>query len=203
MSPQDVLKAIVRALKQSSAFSGGDYVTHEIDPEGPDNRLEQPFVSLQPVSAIRADQYNTDLVGYTTDDAGNRTGRIFEAIFEMDVQADIWIAVGNTQLDATALGADLQQALYPYDSQMAAQPFPDGDGGTVGDLSHFLLGEGRRQDDLAGPGVRRWRQDLSARFVDRVTPDDGTADYIETVDSPSAGDLTDGSDDGVAIEYNP
>lgn len=198
MTPQDALDAIVRALQQSSAFAGGDYLTEELDPEGAGNRFDQPIVSLQPVSSIRADQWNTDLVGYVTDDAGNQIGRIFEAIFEMDVQADIWVAAGNTQLDATSLGGDLAQALYRYDSQMVGKAFPAEGGGTLDDVKHFQVREGRRQDDLAGPGVRRWRHDLDIDFVDRVTTDE---EYVEVVDTPQSGSATGG--DSVAIELQP
>jgi len=195
MTPQDVLEAIVEGLKQSTAFDGGDYATESLDLEGTNNRYKQPIVTLQPATAARADQWNTDLVGYTTDDAGNQTGRIFEAVFEMDIQTDLWVAGGNTQLDATSLGGDLQQALFQYDSQLVGDPLPDGAGGTADDIREFGVGDGTRADDLAGPGVRRWRQDLSAMFVDRVTTDD---EYVEVVDTPTDGSAT--GDDDVAIE---
>jgi len=198
MTPQEVLDAIVRALEQSPGFDGGSYATEELDPSGAGNRYEQPIVTLQPTSTVRADQWNTDRVGYTTDDQGNRTGEIYEATFDpMDVQADIWVAAGNTQLDATALGGDFKRALYRHDSQGPEKPFPDGDGGTVDDLKEFLIGEGRRQDDLAGPGVRRWRHDLTVAFTMRVTTD---AEYVEVVGTPTSGTGTGDSEDGVAIE---
>lgn len=197
MTPQEVLDAIVRGLKTSSAFTGGDYSTQELDPAGAGNRFEQPVVTLQPTGTVRADQWNTDLVGYTTDANDNRTGRIFEAIFDMDVQLDIWVAAGNTELDASALGGDLQLALFQYDSQMVDRAFPDGDSGTVDGISKFLVEDGRRQDDLAGPGVRRWRQELASRFRSRVTTDE---DYVEVIDTPTDGEESGGDGDDVAIE---
>jgi len=196
MTPQEVLDAIVAALENSSQFSAGDYVTQEIDPNGAGNRYDQPIVELQFTGGTRADQWNTDLVGYTTDGAGNRTGKIFEPTWEgVGIQADIWVAAGNTQLDATDLGGDLEQALYRHDSQGPDVSLPDGAGGTADDIEEFLVGEGRRQDDLAGPGVRRWRHDLTVDFTDRVTTE---AEYVEVVDTPTDGDSTGG--DAVAIE---
>jgi len=195
MTPEEVLNTIIRGLRDSAAFTGGDYSTEELDPAGAGNRFEQPIVTLQPTGTIRNDQHNTDLVGYTTDANGNRTGRIFEAIFDMDVQLDIWVAAGNDQLDASELGGDLQRALFWHDSQMIDRPFPDGDGGTVEDIDEFLVEEGRRQDDLSGPGVRRWRQDLSLLFHDRLTTDEP---YVETVQTPRDGTGSGGDD--VAIE---
>lgn len=198
MTPKEVLQAVVRGLKDASSFTGGDYVVERIDPEGAGNRFDQPIVELQPTGTVRSDRWNTDLVGYTTDANGNRTGRIFDAIFEMEIQLDIWVAAGNSDLDASALGGDLQRALFQYDSRMVDRPFPDGDGGTIDAISEFLVGDGRRQDDLAGPGVRRWRQDLSARFRTRVTTDE---EYVEEVDTPNDGEATGGDgDDDVAIE---
>ena len=196
MTPQDVLDAIVAALEQSATFNGGDYITQELDPEGAGTRFAQPIVELQFTGGARADQWNTDFVGYTTDDAGNRTGKIYEATFDpMDVQADIWVAEGNASLDATELGGNFEEALYYHDSQGPDVPFPDGDGGTVDDIEEFLIGDGRRQDDLAGPGVRRWRHDLQVTFTMRVTTD---AEYVEVVETPTSGTASGGDD--VAIE---
>ena len=196
MTPQDVLEAIVRALQQSDVFSAGGYQTEQLDLEATNNRLPQPFVSFQPVSKVRADQWNTDRVGYTTDADGNRTGEIYEATFDpMDVQADIWVAEGNASLDATELGGNFEEALYHHDSQGPDVPFPDGDGGTVDDIEEFLIGDGRRQDDLAGPGIRRWRHDLTVAFTMRVTTD---AEYVEVVETPTSGTASGGDD--VAIE---
>jgi len=197
MTPEEVLNTIIRGLRDSAAFTGGDYSTEELDPAGAGNRFEQPIVTLQPTGTIRNDQHNTDLVGYTTDANGNRTGRIFEAIFDMDVQLDIWVAAGNDQLDASELGGDLQRALFQHDSSMVDRPFPDGEGGTIDAISEFVVGDGRRQDDLSGPGVRRWRQDLSARFTSRVTTED---EYVEEVDTPTDAEASGGDGDDVAIE---
>lgn len=202
MTPQEVLDALVRGLEQSAAFSGGTYASQELDPQVI-NRLDQPLVELQPIASVRADQWNTDFVDHATDDQGNHIGRIYEATFDADIQIDIWVASGDDQFDATVLGGQLKRALYRYDSQMVGDPLPDGNGGAVGDIETVGVGNGRRQDDLAGPGVRRWRQDLSVEFVERVnTAQEYEAeDYIATVDSPSDGDLTGGVD--VAIEYDP
>ena len=198
MTPQEVLDAIVRGLKDATAFTGGDYSTQQLDPAGAGSRFSQPVVTLQPVSTIRNDGWNTDLVGYTTDGQGNQTGRIFEAVFEMDVQIDLWVASGNAQLDATALGGDLQRALFQYDSSVVGQLLPDGDGGTVVDIEQVTVGDGSREDDLSGPGVRRWRQSLSVRFHERLTTD---AEYVKVVETPASGTATGGSgSDGVAIE---
>lgn len=198
MTPQEVLDAIVEALTQSTAFTGGDYSTEELDPQGAGNRYTQPVVTLQFTGGARADQWNTDLVGYTTDDQGNRTGKIYEPTWEnVGIQADIWVAAGNTQLDATELGGNFKQALYWHDSQGPDIPLPDGNGATADDIKEFSVGEGRRQDDLAGPGVRRWRHDLSLTFVDRVTTDE---EYVEVVDTPTDGSATGGDGDDVAIE---
>lgn len=195
MTPEDVLQAIVRALQNSPEFDGGDYITHEADLDGEDNRLEQPFVSLQPIGQVRATEWDSDRVGFTTDANGDRTGRIFRASWEMQVQATIVVAAGNTQLDASTLGGNFQTALLAYDSQQTADPFPDGDGGTVDEIESFTVGDGERDDDLAGPGLRRWRQELAVRFYDERVVDESGA-TITTVATPNSSDLTtDGSED--------
>ena len=205
MTPKEVLEALVEGLQQSSAFSGGGYASEQLDLEGINNRLAQPIVVLQPIASVRAEQWNTDLVGFATDDQDRQIGRIYEAIFDADVQIDIWVAAGDDQLDATDLGGDLKRALYRYDSQMVGDPFPDGKGGTVDDIEDFRVGDGRRQDDLSGPGVRRWRQDVSVEFVERINTaqEYGEEDYVATVDIPSDGDLIGGTTASVSIEYQP
>ncbi|MFC7323246.1 hypothetical protein ACFQMF_01500 [Halorubrum rutilum] len=196
MTPQDVLDAIVAALTQSTAFDGGDYITEEIDAPGANSRLKQPVVELQFIAGARAEQWNTDRVGYTTDDSGNRTGEIFEPTWEdVEIQADIRVAAGNAQLDATELGGNFERALYRHDSQGPDIPLPDGAGGTADGIEEFLVGDGRRQDDLAGPGIRRWRHDLTVTFTDRVTTD---TEYVEVVETPTSGTASGGDD--VAIE---
>lgn len=188
MRPGEVLEAIARALRQSTQFDGGAYINHLADFENGDAGLAQPIVELQPVGKIRADAFDSDLVGYTTDANGNRDGRIYQVDWEMEVQVDIYVAAGNPNLDATGLGYDLETVLLEHDGKQQAKAFPDGNGGTIDDITHFRVGEGRREDDLGGEmGARRWRQDLEAYFRDQTSTSE---DPVTTVATPQADDFT-------------
>lgn len=197
MRPGEALDTIIRALKQS-AFDGGSYINYLTDHEGTDNRLSQPVVELQPVSDVRSDPHDTDRVGYVTNASGDRVGRIFQTDWQMSVQADIYIAAGNADLDVSVLGHDFRRALLPYDDKQQGLAFPDGAGGTIDDVTHFRVGDGSREDDLAGPGRRRWRHSLEIHYRDRV---ETTEETITAVDVPQTSDFT--SDDGTLLEYTP
>jgi len=199
MNPDEVLQTIVRALKDSTEFDGGDYVTRTPHYEGEDNRLEQPFVSLTPIGTIRASEWDSDRVGFTTDANGDRTGRIFRAYWSMDVEAHIIVAAGNANYNASVLGGNFQNALLPYDKQQEDKAFPDGDGGTVDAIDVFRVGDGERDDDLAGPGLRRWRQELAVEFYDERTVSGTT---IDTVETPFTKDFTTDDTEDADLVWN-
>ncbi|MDY6780941.1 MAG: hypothetical protein SV760_10480, partial [Halobacteria archaeon] len=122
-------------------------------------------------------------------DQGDRTGRIYEATWEMAIEAHVVVAAANDQYDVTDLGFDFQQALFPYDAKNAPDPLPDPDStGTLDDVKHFVVGDGESDDDLAGPGKRRWRQELAATFVaETKRTDDPTVTDIQTSDTSETG----------------
>lgn len=198
MTPQEALDAIIRALRQSDRFSAADYISESLDPDGANPRLKTPFVVVLPVGAVRNNAHNTDRVGYVTDEQDNRIGQVYEGVFEMTVQLDIYLASGDDTADATVLGGDLRDALYRHDSAGPAEPFPDGEDGKESAIRNFDVGSGQRADDLSGPGIRRWRHESEIRFVSRV---DTTAEPITEVATPTAGDRGLPDDDSIEIEY--
>jgi len=203
MRPQEALAAVVRAIQTSPFFDPGDVITDEFDPEGRNNRLETPFVVVLPVGTVRDQTVNTDRVDFVTDDGGDRVGEVYEAVFEMDIQSDVYIAAGDDR-NVTTLGGRLRRALYQHDSAGIADPFPDpdppGDPDVVDDIRDFDVGTGQRADDLSGPGVRRWRHESSMRFVSRVATTDGIQPF-ETVTTPTDADLEPTDTDSIDFEY--
>lgn len=185
-TPTDVLDAIVEALQSSAEFDGGSYFTQTIDLDGTNSALEQPVVSVKIVTAPRVTAWDSDLSGYVTDDAGNRIGRVYEAMWEMEAEAHILVAA-TSDYDTRTLGQEFQQALFPYDAKHSPKPLPDPDGGTMDDVDHFEVGDGEPDDDLAGPGKRRWRQELAVTFsAETRRTDDPTVTDIETPDAPAS-----------------
>jgi len=201
MRPQEALAAVVRAIQTSPFFDPGDIITDEFDPEGRNNRLETPFVVVLPVGTVRDQTVNTDRVDFVTDDGGDRVGEVYEAVFEMDIQSDIYLAAGDDR-NVTTLGGRLRRALYQHDSAGIADPFPDPADGSdvIDDIRDFDVGSGQRADDLSGPGVRRWRHGSSMRFVSRVATTDGVQPF-ETVSTPTDADLEPADTDSIDFEY--
>lgn len=193
MTPEEVLQAIVRALKDSTKFSGGSYITHEMDAEGADNRLDQPVVALNVEDNPRATDWDSDLVGtYDADGDGLPDGRVFRPTWEMEVDAFVIIAAGNDNLNASVLGGEFQQALLDYDSQMFSKAFPDGSGGVVEEIESFTVGDGQRQDNLGGPGLRQWQQSLSVTWYHEIRTDDPIIDNIEVAQTDEMTEDSDG-----------
>jgi hypothetical protein len=201
MRPQEALESVVRAIDQSQAFDPNDIITDEFDPEGRNNRLQTPFVVVLPVGTTRDTNMNTDLVGFVTDQTGERTSEVYESVFEMDIQIDIYLAAGDDR-QVTTLGGALRRALFTHDSAGIDESFPDDGSGVVGDIRDFDVGTGQRADDLSGPGIRRWRHESAMRFVSRVTPGNSQAvQEFEQIVTPSDDDLQPFDPDAVDFEY--
>jgi hypothetical protein len=190
---------VVRAIEQSQAFDPNDIITDEFDPEGRNNRLQTPFVVVLPIGTVRDRSFNTDRVGFVTDQQGTREGEIFEAVFEIDIQIDIYLAAGDDR-NVTTLGGRLRRALFTHDSSGIDAPFPDDGTNIVADIRDFDSGTGQRADDLSGPGIRRWRHESAMRYVSRVKVTDDVVPF-ETIATPTDPDLQAVDTDDVAFEY--
>lgn len=200
-TPLTVLEGLEEGLSGSSEFSAGSYVLREPDFEGADNRLVQPIVSFQIVDNPRATEWDSDLAGYITDASGARTGRVFEATWEMRLDVFVTIAAGNESYRISSLGHDLQRALLNYDHQQQGEPVPDPDsGGTLDDVEAVVVGNGVPEPDLAGPGLRRWRQELEVTFVSVRETDDPT---ITTVTVPQTTEFYEDPDTEVQLQWDP
>jgi len=199
MTPEEALAAIKRALSQSSVPLG-DIITREANVAREDNRLEAPWVTVQPISIPRSSPHDTDRVGFETDTNGRRIGRIFETTWAIDVQLDVRLFSPAPQ-SVTDLGIQVQEALLPYDALREARPFPDGSGGTLDDVEHFRVGEGERRDDLTSEySTRRWDQELRIDVSDRTST---TEAPVTAVDTPRDGEAVGGDDGAVLLEYSP
>jgi hypothetical protein len=208
MRPQQALESVVRAIDESPVFDPNDIITDEFDPSGRNNRLQTPFVVVLPVGTQRVQNMNTDRVGVTTDAKGNETGGIFETIFEMQMQLDIYLAAGDDR-NVTTLGGRLRDALLAFDSAAFDEdfppPIPGADPSLPDDIRDFDAGSGQRADDLSGPGVRRWRHSAEMRFVSRIRAVDregvATAPPFTEIRTPTDPDLQPLDADSVDFEY--
>jgi hypothetical protein len=138
-------------------------------------------------------------VGFVTDQQGDREGEIYESVFEIDIQIDIYLAAGDDR-NVTTLGGRLRRALFTHDSSGIDAPFPDDGTGVVDDIRDFDVGTGQRADDLSGPGIRRWRHESAMRYVSRVKVTDDVVPF-ETIDTPTDEDLQPIDADAAEFEY--
>jgi hypothetical protein len=188
-TPQDVLDGLVEALKQSP-YPGGSFQTRDLDASGADNRLEQPVTVVKTLATPRLTQWDSDLEGVAIDENGNKLGLVYAAYWDIQVVIHVVVAVGNDNFDARDVGFELQQALMPFDGQNLQRPLPDGSGGDLDDVAPLTIGEGEPDDDLGGPGVRRWRQEISTSFE---------AQTVQT-SSPTVSDIVVNDPDAAIVE---
>jgi hypothetical protein len=197
MRPDQALEAVKRVIDQSNV-SVGDVITHEPNYAREDNRLESPWVSIQPITIPRSDPHDTDRVGYETNASGARIGKVYQTTWVVDMQLDVYVPESGPG-DASILGHAVQDALFPHDSKRDEQPFPDGGGGTLADVERFRVGDAERRDDLtASRSLRRWYQELSMRVSDRAST---TEDPITAVETPSDGQAAGQSDGSIVLQY--
>ncbi len=189
-TPQDVLEGIAVALHNSGNLpSDTTYVTRQVDMDGRQAGLQMPIVEMEVQNTVRNTQFNTDLVGYATDDDGNRIGYIFRTRFEMTVAVNIYTAEGGGN-DPDSLGHSLRRALLKYDSyQMGSRhhnnTLPDGNGGELTEVTQFVVGNGENNDDITTtPALRRWQQTINLRFYDEINTaqEYGPEDFVKSVD---------------------
>jgi len=200
MNPRGVLELVNRTLLDSSQLEldENQYIAQEADVEGEDANIPLPLVESTVVSNIRASQHNTDLVGYTTDDNGNRTGEVYDATFEMTFQIACWTVRGAGH-DPEALMASAREVLRYHETAGPAEPFVDEAGNQVDEIEYFALLNGEPEKDFSrSPSLYQTLQEAEVWFRDRITTTDPT---IEVVDTPEDGDFGTGSTGSVAIEY--
>lgn len=202
--PDTVLRSINEAIRQSGNLPAEtSYITTTADSEGEHANLRMPIVETSTASMLRNRAFNTDLVGYVTDDAGNRTGHVFHTRFEMLATVNVYTADGGPY-DHKELGYQVRQALYQYDDagpglRSAPRFLPDPDSGNpLYDIKQFTVDDAQPNPDYTmSPTLRRWQIDVNLLFVDEVRTTEPT---ITVVHCPEDGEFTSG--DGVQIEYD-
>ena len=173
-----------------------------------DNTVEWPHGDITIVSNVRADQWNTDFVGYATDTDGNQIGYLYDAAFDGEFQLNIWQAAPNVDYDIQRLGGKMERHFRQFENnRYFPEPLPDGEGGVLNDVSRVrIMDGGQLPTESANSPIRGYQITVDLRFNDRIDTsiEYGEMDYIVSVDTPQDGDLTDTDpNDEVAIEYIP
>lgn len=194
VAPSNAMTAVARTIADSGELpSDMGLMLHEADPESEDADVEMPALEIELVESSRVHPNNTDLVGWTVDENGNRTGRIYRAEYELTLEIDVWTSTGDGY-DANELGKAVRRALYPHSSYGDGEPFSDENGKQIDEIFRFVVSDGARADDLIQtPTVRRWRQEVELWAYEEFQT---TEDYIVDVNYPASGDFNDDDNDG-------
>ncbi len=197
VSPRDAMEAVATAVAKSGELPAElNLLLQEADQSNDDASVELPVMEVQPIEVDNVVVNNTDLVGYTTDDEGNRTGRVYFSDYEMTIQIQLWTTKGDSY-DPDDLGERLRTALYPHSSYGPQEPFLDGNDDPIDEITYFRLLTGERTDDiLQTPTVRRWSQEIELWGCETFSTN---KDYIVDVDYPTSGDYNDDNGDGQVV----
>jgi hypothetical protein len=199
MNPREILEAVNSTIQDSGSLSlsSEQYVAQEASVDSADANIPLPLVETTITSNARASAHNTDLVGYTTDADGNRTGEIFDATFEMTFQVSIWTARGSGN-DPEALISTVREVLRRREDVGPDDPFRDSEGNIVDEVEYFELLDSEPENDLGySPNLYRTLQEAEIWWSDRITTTDPT---VKVVDTPGDGEMS--STDGQTIERN-
>lgn len=182
VSPRDAMEAVATAVAKSGELPAElNLLLQEADQSNDDASVELPVMEVQPIEVDNVVVNNTDLVGYTTDDEGNRTGRVYFSDYEMTIQIQLWTTKGDGY-DPDDLGERLRSALYPHSSYGPQEPFLDDNDDPIDEITYFRLLTGERTDDiLQTPTVRRWSQEIALWGCETFSTNE---DYIVDVDYP-------------------
>ena len=200
-NPVDVLEGVAQAM-EDGVPELTTALSREADPT--DNTVRWPHGDITIVSNIRADQWNTDFVGYATDGSGNQIGYLYDAKFDTELQLNIWMGVPSDDHDIQSLGSSLERYFRRFDeNRHEPDPLPDGSGGTLDDAEKLRIvdgGELPTESDENSP-IRGYQITVDIRFTDRIdtSVEYGEMDYVATIEAPSTEELSAGDD--VAIEY--
>lgn len=173
-----------------------DDVTESLSREADatDNDVRWPHGEVILVSNNRRDPWNTDVVGYTTDSDGNRTGRIIEHLFRGEFQLNVWIAAPS-DFDVKELGNQLEQHVISHDeSHPDPAAVPDGVGGTLDDVKLRLINGGELPTESANPPHRGYQVTVSTQFSYTTETDEEPITSIDITQTTT-------NDSGVEIEF--
>jgi hypothetical protein len=189
------MEAVTRSVANSGELPAEiSVLLQEADTSSDDADVDLPLLEVTPIDVENVVVNNSDLVGFITDDNGNRTGRIYYSEYEMRIQLDLW-TTRNDGYDPDDLGESLRDALYPYSSYGPQQSFLDDEQNPIDQITYFRLGTGERVDDLIQtPTVRRWSQEVELWGCEEFRTDE---EYITNVTYPADGDFNDEDSDGL------
>jgi len=195
VSPRSSIEAITKAIADSGKLpSELSVLLQEADQTYEDADVDLPLLEIQITEVDNVSVENTDFVGWTTDEYGNQTGRIYYSEYEMTLQLALW-TTKDDGYDPDDLGEKLREALYPYSSYGPQESFKDDQDNSIDQIFYFRLDNGERTDDLIQtPTVRRWTQEVELWASEEFRT---TEDYIVSVDFPTDENLS-GSDETIS-----
>lgn len=211
--PPTVVDAVAQGLKTTGRFPDTTtFLTRMADERGVDASATTPIVVANEVTTTRVDNHSENLVDYVYDETGAQIGRVWEFVFRMRLEVDIFTAAGDSRHSMSDLASQLEHALFRYDAAARGDLLPDptaplDSGETLGDVTEVMVGDGEPADDLTmSPSIRRRRQTIHIRFIDRLNEVDeyGPQEYVQDVVTAGPGDYEPLADaDGSDLEYHP
>lgn len=172
--PQELVESLLFVLQNTGEFpEKTNFVGYE--PDIASESIKLPLVQVSLGTMLEVDTTNSEFVGYREDADGNIIGRIYESLYEQDIQISVWTAHGS-KYSPRDLSNIVRDTLYPYTSYGPDDtlPHPELDG--LDEVWFVEVTEGDHTDDLGtSPSLRRWQQIVEINASER---------YITNADEP-------------------
>lgn len=181
VSPQNSFLAVVRAVQNDGDLPQNvSWRTESVDLDTDAGKL--PIVEAELVDVTELDEFNTDRVGFTTNDQGQQTGRIYRSRYSVLIRMTIWTAQKSAS-DLTALSDGVRSALRRYESSGQDKSFVDENGDVIDDIWRFDIINSERADRLTyTPPARRWTYDVRVWGYEEYETDESPIGSISTPD---------------------
>lgn len=172
--PDELVSAVAHSIAESGRLPDStNYMDHQ--PSIETESVKLPIVEVSPDTQVRVSDTNSDLVGFEEDADGNRVGRIYQSLYELDLTVAVWTAQ-DSRYDAREMGRAVRDTLYEHDTKGEGADLHYEDGSPIDELWQFRVVQGEHTDDLTtSPPIRRWETvvTLAASEQYTVTPDEG------------------------------
>jgi hypothetical protein len=171
---QDIIDAFLYAFQVSNRVP--DDITYvgympNIDTEA----IKLPILHIEIIDRSEIGSLNTDFIEYYKDDNGNDIGKVYESMFDVNLEISVWTAQGSRH-DPREIGNYVRDEIYTYTKKGPEKKLVSPNGETLDEVWHVTLDEAFHTDDMGtSPVLRRWQQNVRVRASEQ---------FIQNVEKP-------------------
>jgi len=166
--PNEIVDAIIFEVQDSGRMPETASYIDRI-PDIDTDALKLPIIEVSLLDTTSLTSFNSDFVGYRTNDSGDEIGRIYDSDYLATIEASLWTAQGS-KYNPEILSNDLRTLLYEFDTNVGQATLRHPDLGDLDEVWRFSLESGTHTDDLTTtPPLRKWTETISVYAIEEHT----------------------------------